>query len=157
MKQNFDYRGSIILGIHDAIVSLTGLIAGLFFAVTDKNIIVLSCIIASVSASLSMGAANYLAVKTTDKKSALYAALFTSGAYMLTCFLLILPFFMFSQTFLTVLSIFITVIFIIFLFNFFAYNKKDFFKNFIEMLVICAIVSFIAFLLGNCSRYFLGI
>lgn len=157
MKKYFDYRGSVILGMHDAIVSLTGLIAGLFFAVTDKNIIVLSCIIASISASLSMGAANYLAVKTTDKKSALYAALCTGASYMLTCFLLILPFFIFSNTVLTIFAIFISVLFIIFLFNFFAYGKRKFMKNFIEMLLICAIVSFIAFLIGNCSKYFLGI
>lgn len=157
MKKHFDYKGSIILGIHDAIVSLTGLIAGLFFAITDKDIIVLSCIIASASASLSMGAANYLAVKTTNKNSALIAAFFTGASYMLTCFLLILPFFIFSQTVLTVFSIFVMVVSIIFLFNFFAYSKQDFFKNFVEMLIICATVSFVAFLIGNCSKYFLGV
>lgn len=56
-------RASVILGMHDAIVSLTGLIAGLFFASVETNIIVISCIISSISASLSMGAANYLATR----------------------------------------------------------------------------------------------
>ena len=91
MKTNC--RGAIILGMHDAIVSLTGLIAGLFFAFTDSNIIIISCIISSITASLSMGAANYLATKTINHESAMRSAICTFAAYMITCVLLILPFF----------------------------------------------------------------
>ena len=73
-------KGAIILGMHDAIVSLTGLIAGLFFAFTDSNIIIITCIISSITAALSMGAANYLAVKSEDKDTALKSAFYTAGA-----------------------------------------------------------------------------
>ena len=45
MQKRFDYKSAIILGMHDAIVSLTGLIAGLYFAFTDTNIIVIFCFI----------------------------------------------------------------------------------------------------------------
>ena len=118
MKNNFDYRASIILGMHDAIVSLTGLIAGLFFAFADKNIIILSCIISSITASLSMGAANYLAVKTINKFYALRAALFTCLSYMITCLFLILPFFIFYNQNTAILCVFIITILIIYFFNF---------------------------------------
>ena len=153
MKKTFDYKGSIILGMHDAIVSLTGLIAGLYFAFVSAKIIVLSCIISSITASLSMGAANYLAVKTVDKKHALWAAFFTAGSYMITCFLLILPFFIFYSQNIAVLFIFIITIFIIYLFNAFFYKDEQFYKHFFEMLAVCLCVSFIAFLIGNCAKY----
>ena len=76
MSTDFDYRGAMILGMHDAIVSLTGLIAGLGLAFSDRDVIILSCIISSITASLSMGAANYLAVKATNQQHAIYAALY---------------------------------------------------------------------------------
>ena len=97
MKNQFDSKSAIILGMHDALVSLTGLIAGLCFVFTDTSVIVISCIVSSITASLSMGAANYLAVKAANKENALRAACYTAGAYMTTCALLILPFFIFSN------------------------------------------------------------
>ena len=157
MNKKFDYRASIILGMHDAIVSLAGLIAGLGFAFADTNIIILSCIISSITASLSMGAANYLAVKTTNKRHAMYAAIYTGASYMATCALLILPLIIFYNRFLALLFVFITVIFIIYLFNFIFYRKNQFNRHFYEMLTICLYVSLIAFLIGEAAKYFLDI
>ena len=157
MNKRFDYRGPIILGMHDAIVSLTGLIAGLGLALQDKSIIVLSCIISSVTASLSMGAANYLAVKTTNRTHALRAALHTGNAYMLTCVLLIFPFFVFKDRVLTLCAVFLMALCIIFFFNFLFYNKKQFLRHFYEMLAICSIVSFVAFVIGEIAKYYFGV
>jgi len=157
MKKAFDAKASIILGMHDAIVSLTGLIVGLFFALTDAKIIVLSCIISSITAGLSMGAANYLAVKTTNKNNALRAALYTGLAYMATCMFLILPFFLFYNRILTILSVFIIVILIIYFFNYVFYRGKSFYKHFFEMLSICLGISLVAFAIGEAAKYFLGV
>lgn len=154
MKKTFDFKGSIILGMHDAIVSLTGLIAGLYFAFAATNIIVLSCIISSITASLSMGAANYLAVKTINKRYALRAALLTGFSYMATCALLILPFFIFYSRNIAILFVFIITILIIYLFNAIFYIHKKFYKHFFEMLTICMCVSFVAFLIGNLAKNF---
>jgi len=157
MNKKFDCRASIILGMHDAIVSLTGLIAGLGLALQDKTIIILSCVISSITAALSMGAANYLAVKTNDKLCALRAACFTGGAYILTCILLIFPFFIFNNRTLTLCAVFLMAFYIIFFFNFFFYKNKNFYKNFSEMLIICTAVSIISFFIGYIAKYFLGI
>ena len=143
--------------MHDAIVSLTGLIAGLFFAFTDSSIIVVSCIISSITASISMGAANYLAVKTTDKESALKSAIYTFIAYMTTCILLILPFFVFKERAITMMTIVLMAIFIIFAFNLFFYRGKSFYKHFFEMLSICTIVSITAFFIGEIASQIFGI
>ena len=65
-KNNFRSAGAIVLGMHDALVSLTGLIAGLAVAMADRYVIILTAVIASITASLSMGASNYLAVRAGD-------------------------------------------------------------------------------------------
>lgn len=155
MIKKFDCKGSIILGMHDAIVSLTGLIAGLGFALHNTVTIILSCIIASVTAGLSMGAANYLAVKTTNKNYALHAAFYTGFAYIITCILLIFPFFIFSSRIVTLVSVFLMALYIIFFFNFFFYRRQNFYKNFSEMLIICTLVSIISFFIGFIGKYFL--
>lgn len=152
-----EYKSAIILGMHDAIVSLTGLIAGLFFAFTDTNIIVISCIISSISASLSMGAANYLAVKSSHPDDALKSALCTSAAYMITCILLILPFFVLRGRVITLISIIAIAIAIILAFNLFFYRGRRFYKHFWEMLAICTIVSVIAFVIGEIAHQMFGI
>lgn len=157
MKKEFDAKSAIVLGMHDALVSLTGLIAGLCFVFADTNIIVISCIVSSITASLSMGAANYLVVKSVNKDNAFYAALYTAGAYMTTCALLILPFFIFPNRTIALLSVFFMVIWIIYLFNLVFYRHNRFYKHFYEMLAICFSVSLVAFAIGQGAKYFLGI
>ena len=157
MVKKFDSKSAIILGMHDAIVSLTGLIAGLFFAFTDTNIIVISCIISSITASLSMGAANYLAVKSFNKQNALKSAMYTSSAYMTTCVLLIFPFFVIKNRINAFIAVFIIAILIIYFFNRFFYNGKIFYKHFFEMLSICTIVSVVAFFIGDAANKIFGI
>ena len=155
MKKEFDVKSAIILGMHDALVSLTGLIAGLYFAFSNTNIIVISCIISSITASLSMGAANYLAVKSVNQKLALKSALLTGGAYMITCVFLIFPFFAVKNQTCAFIASIIMAVFIIFFFNRFFYQGKRFYKHFFEMLSICITVSIVAFLIGEiASRIF---
>ena len=151
MKQ-FDAKSAIILGMHDAIVSLTGLIAGLYFAFANPDIIIISCIISSITASLSMGAANYLAVKATNQKLALISAIYTGGAYMITCALLIFPFFVLKSQLNAFFAVIIIAILIIYSFNRFFYHGKRFYRHFFEILLICSIVSIIAFMIGEIAN-----
>lgn len=152
MKNKCDYRASIILGMHDAIVSLTGLIAGLFFAFTNTNIIVVSCIVSSVSASLSMGAANYLAVKSSNRELAIQSAFSTMLAYMITCVILITPFFIFNNRWLLFTSVIALSVFIILGFNLYFYYEHGFYKHFAEMLLICTVVSVVSFFIGEMAN-----
>lgn len=157
MKNKFDSKSPIILGMQDAIVSLLGLIAGLYFAFTDPNIIIISCIISSITAALSMGAANYQAVKSTDSNAALKSGLYTGAAYLATCGLLILPFFVCGHRTVAILSVFIIAILIICLFNLIFYHGKSFQRHFTEMLTICSIVTIVAFLIGEIAHHLFGI
>ena len=157
MKKTFNIKSAIILGMHDAIVSLTGLIAGLFFAFTNQYIIIISCIIASITAALSMGAANYLAVKTTNKNHALASAIYTASAYIITCIFLILPFIIFTDSAISLISVIVMDVLIIYFFNLFFYRGNSFYKHFFEMLSICSIVSIVAFFIGETANKIFGI
>lgn len=157
MNKTLNVKSAIILGMHDALVSLTGLIAGLYFAFNSNSIIIVSCILSSVTAALSMGAANYLAVKTVNKKHALTSAFYTGGAYIVTCILLIFPFLVLKNQLSAIVSVLITAILIIYFFNRFFYYGKRFYKHFLEMLTICTTVSIVAFLIGNIINKIFGI
>ena len=157
MLKDSNCKSAIILGMHDAIVSLTGLIAGLFFAFSDANIIIISCIISSITASLSMGAANYLATKAKDGSTALKSAFYTGGTYMVTCMFLILPFFVFSERNAAMIASILMAVLIIFVFNRCCYSGRAFYLHFFEMLSICAVVSIIAFFIGEIANKIFGI
>ncbi|MCQ2599704.1 MAG: VIT1/CCC1 transporter family protein, partial [Alphaproteobacteria bacterium] len=101
---NFNRTGAMVLGMHDAIVSLTGLIIGLAFTSVSRIEIILTCIIASVTASLSMGASNYLAHRAEQNSHALRTAVYTGTTYFITCLLLILPFIFIYDRFLATFS-----------------------------------------------------
>lgn len=149
----------MVLGMHDALVSLTGLIAGLAFALADRYSIIMSGIIASVAASLSMTASNYLAEKTNENPTALTAGLYTGLAYMLTCVALIIPFFIIPDRLWALMMTFAVAIFIIFAFNWFAgrINGHPWARRAFEMLGVCAGVSVAAFIIGQAAKYFLGL
>lgn len=157
-KDNFKSAGAIVLGMHDALVSLTGLIAGLAIAMADRHSIILTAIIASVTASLSMAASNYLAVRT-DGGRAFISALYTGAAYMITCALLILPFFIFENRITEIAIMFLIAIAEIFMVNYYIghMRRQPYIQNFLEMLGICTVVSIIAFLIGWCANAYLGI
>ena len=157
MKTDSQCQSAIVLGMHDAIVSLTGLIAGLSFAFRDSKIIIVSCIISSITASLSMGAANYLATKTINPQGAVKSAWYTFAAYMATCVLLILPFFVFDNREVCLMAVVLIAILIIFGFNRFCYRGKIFYQRFFEMLSICSLVSIVAFFIGEIASNIFGI
>ena len=74
------YLGSIVLGLNDALVELTGALAGLTLALQDSRIIAMTGLITGFAASLSMAGSEYLSTKAelthlkraNPKKKALY-------------------------------------------------------------------------------------
>ena len=151
--------GAIVLGMHDALVSQTGIIAGLAFSLANRYLIILTGIISAVAAGLSMAASNYLAHRTDDSDSAVMAGAITGLTYLGTSFLLILPFFMTNNVRAAMASAFIIAIIIIFGCNWgiCRVNGHRFWRHTIEMLIICIAVSVIAFIIGQWAQYFLGI
>ena len=158
-QDRLKYTGAMVLGMHDALVSQTGIVTGLAFALADNHIIILTCIIAATAASLSMGASNYLASKTDGNPNAIAAGIYTGIAYLATAALLIVPFALFSNRLYALICTFSISVLIIFLFNYCVSNAKriPFLKRFLEMLAVCFIVSVVAFGIGQIAKHFLEI
>ena len=159
MQKKINISGAIVLGMHDALVSLTGLIAGLTFSLADRYLIILSAIIASVTAGLSMGASEYLAEKTNDNPHALYAGTMTGVAYMVTCAILIVPFFVTKNTYSALMASMTNAVLMILICNLCIGHARGrpFWRHAVEMLVICAGVSIIAFMIGEAAKHILGV
>lgn len=153
------YSGAIILGMHDALVSLTGMMWGLTIALADRRTIILTAIIASVSAGLSMAASNFLAEKARDNPYALRHGLATGVAYLATCALLVLPYIVLGNVYHAMIASALVTILVIFGCNWCVARKhaRPWWRHAIEMLVICAGVSVASFAIGELAKYIWGI
>ena len=158
-RKKFSPASYIVLGMHDALVSLTGLIAGLTFAGFNRNLIILSAIIASVSAGLSMSASCYLAEKTANNPSAFRAGIFTGCAYLGTCIGLLIPFFVIADTKTALFLSFGVVVAMIFGCNYCIHRAsgRTFLRHAVEMLLICTAVSIVSFFIGEIANRVFGI
>lgn len=158
-KCNFKYTGAMVLGMHDALVELTGIIAGLTFAIENNRIIIMTGAIAAVAASLSMAAANYMAQRADENPNAAICALYTGLTYVATSIALLLPFCIIANRFWAMGTMVAVVIAVIFLFNWFigVKNQRPWHRAFWEMLMVCTCVSIASFIIGQAAKYFLGV
>lgn len=154
------YTGSIVLGLNDALVELTGSLAGLTLALRETKLIALTGSIIGIAAALSMSASEYLSIKAEENfKSPVKASIYTGGAYIFTVLLLILPYLVFRNYFLCLICTMALAVLIISLFNYYISVVRDepFRKRFLEMICISLSVAAFSFFIGFLMRTFLGI
>lgn len=158
-EKRLEYIGSIVLGLNDALVELTGTLAGLSFAFQNTKLIALSGLITGIAASMSMAASEYLSIRAEQGENALQASIYTGISYIITVILLVLPFFTFPNYLISLpVTLFIAVV-IIMVFNYYVSVAKDlnFKRQFTEMASISLGVSGLSFLVGVLVKTFLGI
>lgn len=154
------FWGPIVLGMHDAMVSTIGLITGVVFASGTQYVVILTGIIGSVAAGLSMAASEYLALRAdAHSDSAFWRGISTGVMYIFTAALLLMPFMFISNTFWALGMTYIVAISTIWFFNFVKsrISKTPFWPRFLEMLGICAIVTAAAFIIGEGAKIVFGI
>lgn len=159
-EERLQFVGSMVLGLNDALVELTGTLAGLTFALRNTRLIALSGLITGIAASLSMSASEYLSARTEkDSSRALKSALYTGAAYVFTVAFLVLPYLMLSNYVLCLVFTILAAIIIILVFNFYISVAKDlpFRQRFLEMAGISLGVAVISFIIGYLVRLFLGV
>jgi VIT1/CCC1 family predicted Fe2+/Mn2+ transporter len=159
-EESLIYAGSVVLGLSDALVELTGALAGLTFAFRDVNIIALSGLITGIAASLSMAASEYLSTRSEDtEKDPIRAAITTGIAYVITVALLILPFLLLQNEIISLAISLTTSVVIIAVLNFYLSVAKDqpFGKRFLEMASLSLGVAAFSFLIGLLIRNWFGI
>jgi len=158
-EEKLNYIGSVVLGLNDALVELTGALAGYTFAFQNTKLIALTGLITGISASLSMAASEYLATRQEGGEDALKSAVYTGTAYVFTVVFLIMPFLLITNPFVSLLVSLAVAVTIIFLFNYYISVAKDydFKKRFLEMAGISLGVAGISFLVGIAVKTFFGI
>ena len=158
-EKRLSYMGSVVLGLNDALVELTGALAGFTFAIQDSKTIALLGIITGVSASFSMAASEYLSKTQEEEGDAISASIYTGVAYLFTVVSLILPFLLFTNPFMDLLLSVGIAVLIILVFNYYISVAKDlsFKKRFYQMAGISISVAALSFLIGWAVRKFLGL
>ncbi|MBN1306790.1 MAG: VIT1/CCC1 transporter family protein [Chitinispirillaceae bacterium] len=159
-EEKLRYVGSIVLGLNDALVELTGALAGLTLALQNSKLIALTGSITGIAAALSMGSSEYLSTKTERSfKNPLRAAFYTGGTYMVTVLLLILPYLLLSNYYLCLVCMMAEALLIIAVFNFYIAitNDERFGRRFLEMASLSFAVAALSFLIGFLLRTFFNI
>lgn len=159
-EERLRYVGSIVLGLNDALVELTGVLAGLTLALQNTKLIALTGSITGIAAALSMAASEYLSTKTEGAgQSPLKAALYTGAAYVLTVVLLIMPYLFLTDFYLALGCTLAMGVLIIALFNYYISVAKDqpFMKRFAEMAGLSLCIAGLSFLIGLVLRKVMGV
>ena len=169
-EERLRYSGSVVLGMSDALVELTGALAGLTFALRSLNLVALAGLVTGIAAAFSMGASEYLSSRAEKKsESAVKAAFFTWISYLITVLLLVSPYLMFNSDtpdfqglephVQALLCTFAIGLLIVAVFNFYVsvVEGVSFRSRFLEMVGILGIVSLISYGIGIALRGILGV
>ena len=157
-EERLKYVGSMVLGLSDALVELTGSLAGFTFALQNTRLIALSGLIVG---TFSMASSEFLSAKSEGRDDAMKSCLYTGVAYLITVVLLILPYLLFGVTqYIPALICMLGIIIVIIAaFTYYTSVAKDqpFGSRFVEMAVISIGVAVVSFFVGILAKKFLGI
>ena len=160
-EERLQYVGSMVLGMNDALVELTGSLAGFTFAMQNTRLIALSGLIMGISATFSMASSEFLAAKSEGRTDALKSCSYTGIAYLITVALLILPYLILdnSKYLIALIAMLAIVVLIIAGFTYYiSVAKGEKFKaRFWEMTLISVGVAVVSFGVGILAKKFLGV
>lgn len=159
-EEHLEYVGSIVLGLNDALVELTGALAGFTFALQDAKLIALAGFITGIAASFSMAGSEYLSTKQEGNAAiALKSSLYTGAAYIVTVFLLVLPYLLLANFFVSLAVTLTIAVLIILFFTYYVSVAKDldFKSRFLEMAGLSLGIAAFSFGVGYLVRIFLGV
>ena len=160
-EERLQYVGSMVLGLNDALVELTGSLAGFAFALQNNRLIALSGLIVGISATFSMASSEFLAARSEGRTDALKSCSYTGIAYLLTVVALIAPYLLLpAGMFIPALvCMLLVVILIIAGFTYYTSVAQDepFKSRFLEMAVISISVAVVSFVVGILAKKFLGV
>ena len=160
-EERLQYVGSMVLGLNDALVELTGSLAGFTFAMQNTRLIALSGLIIGISATFSMASSEFLAARSEGRTDALKSCTYTGIAYLITVVLLILPYLLLgsSQYVAALICMLVIVVLIIAGFTFYTSVAQDqpFKSRFLEMALISIGVAVVSFVVGILAKNLLGV
>lgn len=154
-EEKVNFIGSMVLGINDALIELTGALAGFTFTLRNTNLIFIVGFITGFAAALSMASSEYMSKKAEKDENAIKAALYTGFTYLITVIILIYPYLIFKNYILSFSITLIMALTIVYITSLFIAVVKEvpFRKRFFEMFLLSFGVAMISYLIG----YFLRI
>lgn len=158
-EEKIQFLSSIVLGLNDGLIELTGALVGFAFALRRPSLVAVTGSIAGIAASLSMAASAYMQAHHEEGKDPRKAALYTGLSYLAVVAVLVTPF-GFASTIAVALpvlaaevllivagaSVFTSVIL-----------ERNWGRQFLEMLLFSVGVAAIAFAIGQAFRAVSGI
>ncbi len=160
-EERLQYVGSMVLGLNDALVELTGSLAGFVFALQNNRLIALSGLIVGISATFSMASSEFLAARSEGRSDAMKSCTYTGIAYLITVVLLIAPYLIFgvSQYIPALICMLLVVVLIIAGFTYYTSVAQDqpFKRRFWEMACISIGVAVLSFVVGILAKKLLGV
>lgn len=164
--ERLNNTGAIVLGLNDALVELTGALAGFTFAIGDPIKIAKLGMITGFAAAMSMAASAFLSARAAadadngddaaeeDNKEALSAAFHTGIAYVITVFILVAPYAFLKNASAALITMLFFAFGIIAFFNFYlsVAREKSFKKGFFLMAGISTFVALVSYGFGYLLR-----
>ncbi len=153
------FLGSIVLGVNDGLIELTGALVGFAFALRNARLAGLFGLVTGIAAALSMASSAYMQARHEEGRDPKKAALYTGTSYLLVVAWLVLPFFLISNVYLALGVMAVVIVSLIAGFSFYAsvLFARDFKRQLGEMLAFSLGVAGVAFLLGSLIRSLTGI
>lgn len=158
-EERLQYVGSMVLGMNDALVELTGSLAGFTFALQNSRLVALSGLIVGISATFSMAASEFLSARSEGRSDAFKSCCYTGIAYLVTVALLITPYLLIAQPLIAMMVMIAIVLAEIAAFSYYIAiaREEKFGKNFATMAIISCSVAVASFLVGILAKQLLGV
>lgn len=160
-EERLQYVGSMVLGLNDALVELTGSLAGFTFAMQNTGLIALSGLIIGISATFSMASSEFLAARSEGRDDAFKSCTYTGAAYLITVVLLIAPYLLLAtDQYMIALGLMLAIVVLIIAgFTYYTSVAQDlpFRSRFLEMAIISVGVAVVSFFVGILAKQFLGV
>lgn len=159
-EERLKYVSSMVLGLNDALVELTGALVGFTLALQNTRLVAIVGLITGIAASMSMAASEYLSTKQEDtEKNPLKASIYTGFTYIGTVILLVLPYFLFKNIFISLSFVIVNALLVVLIFTFYISVAKNlsFKKRFLEMAGLSLSIAAINFGIGLIIRKVFGI
>ncbi|MDD4939769.1 MAG: VIT1/CCC1 transporter family protein [Candidatus Omnitrophica bacterium] len=159
-EDRLKYVSSMVLGLNDALVELTGALAGFTLALNNTRLIGMIGLITGLAASMSMASSEYLSTKHEETdKNPLKASIYTGIAYVGTVLILVTPYFFINNVFYSLGLTLLCALLIMFIFTYYVSIAKDlsFRRRFFEMAGLSLGIATISFFIGLGVRKIFGV
>lgn len=161
--ERLNNMGAIVLGLNDALVELTGALAGFTFAIGETSKIAKLGLITGLAAAMSMAASAFLSARADaqaggesgeESGNAIKTAAYTGFAYIITVLLLVAPYILSGSATIALGTMLLAAFGIIAFFNFYLSVARgtSFLRGFSVMAGISTIVALISYGFGYLLR-----